>query len=221
MSKLIVKKMEEVTDEEIDKFKGFDRLLRDYDHNAVRKGKLLKTIVISGLLAVTTMTVTYFGLFFERKQVVTKAIVIERPVTKKTVDTNKSEKPIMPETKTQVQPKNIPIEKSPTEVSQNYIAAEPELGYPHLYNYFDNELRYPEEHRKDSINGIVTVAFVINKEGKPEQLKIQNSLGAAFDNEVMRLIEGMPKWKPATLNNKPVPSKISVPFTFSIRKMKP
>jgi TonB family protein len=101
-----------------------------------------------------------------------------------------------------------------------YMQAEPLLGYPDLYEYFNANLVYPPEALKDSIQGVQTVSFVINAEGKPEQIEVVKSLGEPFEKEVKRLIENMPEWKPATLNGKPVSSKISLPLTFQIQKIK-
>lgn len=99
-----------------------------------------------------------------------------------------------------------------------YVEAQPVNGYPDLYAYFQKELTYPVEAVKDSIEGIVSISFVINREGKPEHIKIENSLGTAFDNEAIRVISGMPAWKAASLNGKPMPAKISVPLTFQINR---
>ena len=112
----------------------------------------------------------------------------------------------------------IPLVEEPLEIE--YREAEPVLGYAHLYEYLNQELKYPSEALKDSIQGILTVSFIINKEGKPENISIQNSLGPAFDREALLLINNMPAWKPATRNNKPAPSKISLPLTFQIKKVK-
>lgn len=98
-----------------------------------------------------------------------------------------------------------------------YIQAEPIDGYSALYNYLNSNLRYPPESIKDSIQGIETVSFTISREGKAESVVITQSLGDAFDKESKRLIENMPAWKPATLNGKPVSSKISIPLTFQIK----
>lgn len=210
--------MQEVTEEEIDKFKSFDRLLVDYNHIKAKKGILIKRIIVAGIVVVTSVTVTYLALFFERTQVTTKAVVIERPATNQLNEKKESNRTPLIEPKKVTQPSEKVTGLKAMEPSPVYIAAEPELGYPHLYSYFDRELNYPETHRKDSINGIVTAVFVIDEQGVPTQIKILNSLGADFDEEVTRLIVGMPNWRPATLNGKHVASKISVPFTFSITK---
>lgn len=106
--------------------------------------------------------------------------------------------------------------KSPEDV---YIQAEPIDGYSSLYAYFNSNLVYPSVAVKDSIQGVETVSFIINTDGKPEKITIKQSLGEPFEKEARRLIENMPQWKPATLNGKPVPSQMSVPLTFQIQKV--
>jgi TonB family protein len=101
-----------------------------------------------------------------------------------------------------------------------YVQAEPSNGYSDLYNFFNAQLKYPSEAMTDSIQGVQTISFIINEMGKPEQIAIVNSLGEPFDKESKRLIENMPAWKPATLNGKPVPSRVSLPITFQIQKIK-
>ena len=100
-----------------------------------------------------------------------------------------------------------------------YIQAEPADGYSALYVYFNSNLVYPSEALKDSIQGVETVSFVINTDGKPEKITIRQSLGEPFEKEARRLIENMPLWKPATLNGQPVPSQMSVPLNFQIQKV--
>jgi TonB family protein len=98
-----------------------------------------------------------------------------------------------------------------------FLPAEPADGYQALYDYFRKQLRYPEQAIKDSIQGITTVTFIINTQGKPEHVTTDHALGQAFDDEAIRLIENMPAWKPAQLDGSPVKSKLSVPITFTIK----
>lgn len=100
-----------------------------------------------------------------------------------------------------------------------YIQAAPVEGYPALYDYFNLELRYPQQAMKDSLQGEIVAVFTINVDGQPENIVIENSLGPLFDQEVVRLISNMPPWKPATYNGKPRPSKMSLPLTFQIKKI--
>lgn len=101
-----------------------------------------------------------------------------------------------------------------------YVQAEPLQGYDALYEYFNSQLVYPAEAIQDSIQGVQTISFVINSDGKPENILITQSLGEPFEKEARRLIEQMPSWKPASLNGKPVSSRVSLPLTFQIQKVK-
>ena len=104
-------------------------------------------------------------------------------------------------------------------VAPVYQQAEPAEGYPALYDYFSRNLVYPKAAVRDSVEGIVDVVFVIDTTGKPVNIVIENSLGPLFDKEATRLVEGMPLWKPASYNGKPVKSKISLPITFGLQKI--
>ena len=110
--------------------------------------------------------------------------------------------------------------KQNTPVESDYIQAEPISGYASLYAFLNTHLQYPIESLKDSIQGVQTVSFIINKEGRPDKIQFIESLGLPFEIESKRLIESMPAWKPATLNGKPVPSKLVLPLTFQIQTIK-
>jgi TonB family protein len=101
-----------------------------------------------------------------------------------------------------------------------YVQAEPADGYTALYEYFNKNLKYPSEAIADSIQGAVTVSFVISKTGSPDLINVDQNLGDAFKKEIEDLIQNMPPWRPATLNGNPVPSKITIPLTFKIEKIK-
>jgi TonB family protein len=137
-----------------------------------------------------------------------------------------SEKPVTEDIPLDEVPANTPekldLQRKPEpEIKEDgYFQAEPLMGYSDLYEYFNANLVYPVEALKDSIQGVQTVSFVINTKGKPEQIEVIKSLGQPFEKECLRLIENMPEWKPATLNGKPVNSKISIPLTFQIQKLK-
>jgi protein TonB len=109
------------------------------------------------------------------------------------------------------------IEKAPAPV---FVQAEPVAGYPDLYEYFSRELTYPLSRMKDSVSGVVAVVFTINKEGRPEKIEIEQSLGKEFDEEAIRVVQNMPLWKAATYNGKPVASRMSLPLTFQVKKIK-
>jgi TonB family protein len=113
----------------------------------------------------------------------------------------------------------LPKEDAVKSHEYQFKEAVPVDGYPAIYEYFNRTLQYPEEGLKDSIQGVVTVSFIINEIGSPEKIQIENSLGEAFDRETIKMIEQMPRWNPATVNGKPIASRLAIPLTFQIKKI--
>jgi TonB family protein len=234
----IMKNRPSISDEEIRSYMNFDSVVNEYEtrkksnSNRIRNASWLLGIVGIAFL-------TYF--FWPEKPTSTTSNAPLQEVLPITNDSAQSEiqlSPIATDNKNSEQEpvtnkslesraawkikETAPIVKEELVTPAfQYLEAEPASGYPALYDYFARELRYPAEALKDSIQGIVSVSFLIDKEGKPVQIKIVNSLGTAFDKEAQRLIENMPTWRPATLNGKPVAAKISLPFTFQIVKTNP
>jgi TonB family protein len=99
-----------------------------------------------------------------------------------------------------------------------YVEATPVEGLAYLYAYFRENLTYPDALRKDSIEGVVLISFSVLKDSTVSNVKIVQSLGEKFDNEAIRVIDNMPKWIPATVNDTPVNSRLSIPLTFKIEK---
>jgi TonB family protein len=134
-----------------------------------------------------------------------------------------SSKKSNPSGETTSRKKNPPITEKPSENPVNedvYIQAEPVDGYEALYAYLSSNLSYPQEAMKDSLQGAVTVTFIISAEGLPDNIQVKKNIGEAFSAEVTRVIRDMPPWNPATLNGKAVPSRITLPLTFHIEKIK-
>lgn len=139
-----------------------------------------------------------------------------RPAGEQAIDSRISKEAEPATTPAVLQPNPDSVNSTKTETV--YVQAEPVEGYEALYAYFGSELIYPEAAVKDSVEGVLIVKFLINKEGRPEQIQISGSLGNLFEKEAVRLIEHMPLWKPATLNGKAVTSKLSIPLTFQLQK---
>ena len=96
--------------------------------------------------------------------------------------------------------------------------AKPIKGFTHLYQYFAANLTYPEEQLIDSIEGVVKVLFTVKQDSSIADLKVIQSLGNAFDKEAIRLVERMPKWKPALVHGLPTRSDMIIPIRFQIEK---
>jgi TonB family protein len=66
------------------------------------------------------------------------------------------------------------------------------------FNKFLNEnLKFPEEAKKNKITGLVTVSFTVNKDGTLENIEVSTPLGYGCDEEAIRLVKISGKWNPA------------------------
>jgi len=97
---------------------------------------------------------------------------------------------------------------------KEYTQAEFPGGQAALIKYLAKNTQYPKEAKEKDKSGKVTVFFVINKNGKTENVKVVNGICPSIDKEAVRVVETMPKWKPATKNGEAVETTYSVPITF-------
>lgn len=92
----------------------------------------------------------------------------------------------------------------------------PDGGMPGLMKYLSANIRYPEAAHKAGTQGRVTVQFVVGKDGSIGNVSILRSVDPALDAEAIRVISGMPKWKPGTQKGEPVNVKYTVPVMFRL-----
>jgi len=78
--------------------------------------------------------------------------------------------------------------------------------------FFANNLKVPAE----SIEGTVYVSFIVKADGSTSSAKILRGLGKSYDEEVLRVINLMPKWIPGTQNGEAV----DVLFNLPVKKKK-
>jgi TonB family protein len=79
-------------------------------------------------------------------------------------------------------------------------------------------IKYPEEARKKGVEGTVYVTFVIEKDGTINSIKILRGIGSGCDEEAIRVISLMPKWKPGMQDGKTVRFQFNMPIKFSLDK---
>lgn len=90
-------------------------------------------------------------------------------------------------------------------------------GIDRARNYIAKYLRYPDLAVENNVEGIVIVTFVIEKDGRINDIKIEKGLGYGCDEEVIKVITHMPKWSPAKVNGKYVRYRMRMPVSFRSR----
>lgn len=91
-------------------------------------------------------------------------------------------------------------------------------GEDELMKYLSNAIKYPERAVRENAQGKVVVGFVVNKDGEIEELKVKRSLGFGCDDEALRVIKAMPKWKPGKFNGRNVNVYYDLPIQFSLEE---
>ncbi|MEQ8476998.1 energy transducer TonB [Fulvivirga sp.] len=92
----------------------------------------------------------------------------------------------------------------------------PDGGYEGFYKFVSKNLKYPNQARKMGIEGKVYVQFVINEKGELVDIAVIKGIGAGCDEEVMRIMEKAPKWKPGKQRGVPVRVKQVLPIEFRL-----
>lgn len=90
-------------------------------------------------------------------------------------------------------------------------------GIAALQQYLSKNLHYPEAMRKYRAEGTVLVEFIVKSNGETDDVHILASPYADFSKEVIRVIQAMPKWKPAFCYTKNVEVRYKMPVTFRLQ----
>ena len=90
-------------------------------------------------------------------------------------------------------------------------------GMDALGKFLRENMKYPEQARKDGVSGHVYVEFIIEKDGSISDAKVAKGIGAGCDAEAIRIIENSPKWQPGTQNGEIVRQKMMLPIVFAVK----
>ncbi len=108
-----------------------------------------------------------------------------------------------------------PGASGPSQPDFTKIEMDPEFpgGPAALSRFLSSNLSTPEELDAGE-KKTVMVRFQVGKDGSVSTFEILSSGGKEFDQEVLRVMKRMPKWKPAFQNGVNVPVSFMLPVTF-------
>ena len=89
-------------------------------------------------------------------------------------------------------------------------------GHQALLEFLRENVKYPEQAKKDSISGRVVVGFVVEADGTITDPHIVKSVHPLLDAEALRVAGLMPKWEPCRQNGTAVRVKWNIPVTFKL-----
>ena len=89
-------------------------------------------------------------------------------------------------------------------------------GMQALFEYLGQNLKYPEDAKEQKIEGMVIAIFVVETDGSISNVEVVKPVFPSLDAEAVRVLSGMPKWKPGMQSGKVVRVKYTVPINFSL-----
>lgn len=93
-----------------------------------------------------------------------------------------------------------------------------EGGEEALLKYLKDNLQYPEEAKKNRVEGTVLIIFVVNEKGEVEgSMLMGEDLGSGLSQEAIRLVDstsGM--WTAGSINGELARIKLRVPVKFEL-----
>lgn len=90
-------------------------------------------------------------------------------------------------------------------------------GNQAMMKFVSENVQYPEEAKEKEISGRVLVGFIVEKDGSVNEVKIVRGIGGGCDEEAVRVVKAMPKWKPGKQDGKTVRVSYTMPFFFKMQ----
>jgi protein TonB len=82
--------------------------------------------------------------------------------------------------------------------------------------FLSDNLVYPTFARNAGLEGKVTIGFVVEPDGRLTNFTILRGVAPALDEEALRVVKMMPKWKPGKQRGKAVRVQYQLPITFTL-----
>lgn len=91
-------------------------------------------------------------------------------------------------------------------------------GDERLFRYLATKTKYPPKARKNGIEGTVLMQFIVQKDGTISNVRVLEGVHELLDEEAIRVISSMPKWKAGMQDGETVEVSFGLPLRFVIPK---
>lgn len=112
----------------------------------------------------------------------------------------------------------IIVEEEEVEEEQIFTIVEDDPEFPGgqsaLMQYLQSNLKYPTMAREAGIQGTVFVTFVVERDGSITDVRILRGVGGGLDEEAVRVVNNMPRWKAGRQRGQAVRVQFNLPIRF-------
>ena len=89
-------------------------------------------------------------------------------------------------------------------------------GLAGLMSFITGALHYPDSAIAHQMEGKVFVEFIVEKDGRVSEAKIERGVDPYLNAEALRVVRSMPPWSPGIHDGKPVRVKFMLPLVFKL-----
>ncbi len=89
-------------------------------------------------------------------------------------------------------------------------------GRKALMQYLAQNIKYPEEAKRDSIQGRVFINFIIEKDGSVSNAKVIRGIGHGCDEAALEVVRNMPNWIPGEHDGQKVRVSFNIPIKYTL-----
>ncbi|HOO83449.1 MAG TPA: energy transducer TonB [Prolixibacteraceae bacterium] len=117
----------------------------------------------------------------------------------------------------------VPVitEEEPEEDTEVFVIVEDMPEFPGgelaLRQWISNNVKYPVIAAENGVQGKVYVTFVVDRDGSVTNARIARGVDPSLDQEALRVVNNLPKWKPGKQRGKPVRVSYTVPINFQLQ----
>jgi protein TonB len=85
-----------------------------------------------------------------------------------------------------------------------------------LLKFVKDNVIYPAEAQNVNLQGKVIIKFAVKSNGSVDRIEVLRGIDPSLDNEAIRVVKKLPKFKPGRQNGVAVPVWFMLPVTFRL-----
>ena len=89
-------------------------------------------------------------------------------------------------------------------------------GASEFMKWLTKNLKYPASASNRKVKGKVVAQFIVNKDGTISNIELVKRVDPSLDNEALRVLRLMPRWKAGQQNEKPCRTQVCIPIVFKL-----
>ncbi|HPR30773.1 MAG TPA: energy transducer TonB [Prolixibacteraceae bacterium] len=91
-------------------------------------------------------------------------------------------------------------------------------GEQSLLKWIAQQVHYPDIALENEIGGTVIVSFVVDRDGSISQIRLLRGIDPSLDQEALRVVAAMPRWKPGFSGGRTVRVSYNLPIRFLLKQ---